>query len=144
MIFNFGKMLLCFVLVLMLTACGAHQKYSQRQTAKLAELSQENFKDAMVWKKFDVAASLMLPEYRKNFLKTFKPLKDIQILAINTIYVQPSDENRRYDATIEMEYYLLPSVTLKTFVIDQTWVFFDGEDPTRQGFLLTTSFPNFP
>jgi len=144
MILNFGKMLCCFVLVLMLTACGIHQQYSQKQTAKLAELTQEDFKDAMVWKKFDAAASLMLPEHRKEFLKTFRPLKDIQITDFKTIYLQPSDENRRYDATIEIEYYLLPSVTVKTFSFDQTWVYFDGDDPTQQGFLITTSFPDFP
>ena len=137
-------MLCCFVLVLMLTACGVQQKYSQQQTAKLAELTQENFKDAMVWKKFDVAASLMLPEHRRDFMKTFMPLKDIQITDFKTIYLQPSDENRRYDTTIAMEYYLLPSVTVKTFNFDQTWVYFDGDDPTQQGFLVTTSFPDFP
>lgn len=144
MVFNFWKMLCCLVLLLMLTACGIHQKISQKQTAKLAELTQENFKDAMVWKKFESAAGLMLPEHRKDFMKIFMPLKDIQILAVNTVYVQPFDENRRYDTTIEMEYYLLPSVTVKTFRFDQTWVLFDGEDPTQQGFLITTSFPDFP
>jgi len=140
----FWKRLCCFILVLMLTACGVHQKYSQQQTAKLAELSQEDFKDAMLWKKFNVAASLMLPEHRKKFINTFMPLKDIQILAINTLYLQPSDENRRFETTIEMEYYLLPSVTVKTFTFDQIWVYFEGDDPTQQGFLITTSFPDFP
>ncbi len=43
-----------------------------------------------------------------------------------------------------MDYYLLPSVTVKTFSFDQTWVYFNGEDSPQTGFLIITSFPDFP
>ena len=135
-----GKKLCGFVLVSMLVACSGHIQ----SPTTLAELSRDEFMDAMRWKRFEVAASLMLPEHRKDFMKTFMPLKDFQVTDVKIISLQPSDENRRFEMTIEMEYYLMPSVTVKTFSFDQTWVYFDGDDPTQQGFLITTSFPDFP
>ena len=100
--------------------------------------------DAMRWKNFEAAAKLMLPEHRKDFKKAFRAVKDITIVNVTLVDVQASDEDRRFETTVEMEYYLLPSVTLKTFSFDQTWLYFDGEDPTLQGFLITTPFPEFP
>ncbi len=46
--------------------------------------------------------------------------------------------------SVEMDYYLLPSVTIKTFSFDQTWLYFDGEDSEPKGFFVTTPFPDFP
>ena len=141
MILNFLKGLCCFVLILALVACNAA---TMQSPAKLADKSQDIFMDAMRWKNFEAAANLMLPEHRKDFKKTFRAVKDITIVDVTLVDVQASDEDRHFETTVEMEYYLLPSVTLKTFSFDQTWLYFDGEDPTQQGFLITTPFPEFP
>ena len=140
MILNFLKGLCWFLLLLILAACSA----PMQSPAKLADKSQEIFMDAMRWKNFEAASKLMLLEHRKDFKKTFRAVKDITIVDVKLVDVQASDEDRRFETTVEMEYYLLPSVTLKTFSFDQTWLYFDGEDPTQQGFLITTPFPEFP
>ncbi len=140
MIFNFYKRLCCLVLLLLLTACSSHMQ----PPAKLAELSRGEFKNALRWKQYEVAAGLMLPEHRKAFMKTFSALKDIHIVDVKFTDVQPAKDNQGFETTIEMEYYLLPSVTVKTFSLDQTWVYFEGEDPTHQGFFIATPFPAFP
>ncbi len=137
---NFWRKLCCLMLVLMLVACGSHLQPS----ADLAETSQHNFMKAMRWNKFRSAARYLVPEHRKDFLETFLPLKDIHIVDVKLVDLLPSKENRRFDTTIEMEYYLPPSMTVKTLNLDQTWSYFDGEDPTRQGFLISTPFPDFP
>ncbi len=96
MFFNFCKRLCCFVLVLMLVSCGVHQKFELKQNAKLGEMSRDDFMDAMRWKQFDVAGSLLLPVHRKHFMKTFVPLtKDIQITDVRLAYLQSSEENKR-------------------------------------------------
>lgn len=141
MFFNFCKRSCCFVLVLVLVACSS---LHQEPPTELAEQSRDDFMSAMRWKQFDVASSLMVPEHRKSFMETFMPMKDLHIVDVNIMYLQPAEQNRRFEMTIEMEYYLLPSATLKTFSFDQTWVYFKGEDSTRQGFLITTPFPAFP
>jgi hypothetical protein len=129
----------------MLVSCGVHQKFELKQNAKLGEMSRDDFMDAMRWKQFDVAGSLLLPVHRKHFMKTFVPLtKDIQITDVRLAYLQSSEENKRFEMSVEMDYYLLPSVTIKTFSFDQTWLYFDGEDSKPKGFFVTTPFPDFP
>jgi hypothetical protein len=86
----------------------------------------------------------MKPEFREDFLAAFNDLKDIHIVDVRLIDLQSSQEDRRFEATLEMDYYLLPSVTVKTFRFKQTWIYFDGEDPVLQGFLIVTPFPAFP
>lgn len=141
---TFTKRLCCIALVLLLAGCAIQEKFELQQTAKIAELSRDDFMNAMRWKQFDVAGSLMLPEHRKTFMKTFMPLKDIHIIDVRIVSLQPSEQNRRFEMTVEMDYYLLPSVTIKTFTFDQTWVYFDGEGSDNKGFLITTPFPDFP
>lgn len=129
-----------FVLALIVIACSSQVK----PTAKLGEMSQDTFMSDLRWKSFKAAASLMLPEHRQGFMKTFTALKDIDITDVRLIDMQRSEDGRRFETTVEMEYYLLPSVTLKTFRFDQTWLLFDDDDPAQQGFLIVTPFPDFP
>jgi hypothetical protein len=58
--------------------------------------------------------------------------------------LQTSEEGWRFETRVEMDYYLLPSVTVKTFRFDQTWLFFSGDETELQGFFITTPFPDFP
>jgi hypothetical protein len=127
-------------LVFTLFACASHVQ----PTEKLGEMSRDDFMNGMRWKRFNVSASFMQPEYRKDFLTTFADVKDIHITDIRLLDLQPFDENRRFDTTIEMDYYLLPSVTVKTFRFNQTWQFFDGENYPHEGYLIVTPFPEFP
>jgi hypothetical protein len=140
MSFNLCKKLCSLGLVLALVACSSHMQ----PPAQLAELSRDDFMAAMRWKRYEVAASLMLPEHRKDFMKTFSALRDIHIVDVRLMDLQPSGENQGFDTTVELDYYLLPSVTVKTFSFDQTWLYFEGEDPTHQGFFISTPFPAFP
>lgn len=100
--------------------------------------------DAMRWKRFKVAATLMQTEHRQDFMETFTALKGIHITDIRLIDLIPAEGNRRFDTKIEMDYYLLPSVTVKTFQFDQTWKFFDEENHPLQGYFIVTPFPDFP
>lgn len=140
MIFNFWKALCGCVLVLLLVACSSHVK----PTDKLGEMSRDDFLTDMRWKRFKEASSLMLPEHRQAFMKTFTSLKDIDITDVRLVDLQTLDEGKRFETTVEMDYYLLPSVTVKTFRFDQTWSFIAGDDPALQGFFISTPFPDFP
>ena len=137
---NFLKLLCASVLVLLLAACSSHLK----PTVELAEMSRDDFMSAMRWKRFQVAASLMQPEHRRDFMKTFSSLKDIDITDVRLIDLQVSEEGWRFETTVAMDYYLLPSVIVKTFSFDQTWMFFSGDETELQGFFITTPFPDFP
>ena len=140
MILNFMKVLSGFVILLSLLACSGLVK----PVGEIGEASRDDFMNAMRWKQLKVATEFMLPENRKDFLATFKKVKDIHITDVRLLDLQSSAEGRRFETVIEMDYYLLPSVSLKTFSFEQTWVYFDGEESAREGFLIITSFPDFP
>lgn len=138
---KFGKISCTYVLAILLVACSSH---TIQPTAKLAELSSNNFMFSLRWKSYQTAARLMLPEFRQKFVKTFTSLKDVDITDVRLVDLKISEEGMRFETTMAMDYYLLPSVTVKTFSFDQTWLFFAGEDPAKQGYLITTPFPDFP
>jgi hypothetical protein len=124
----------------MLTACSGPAKPSE----DIGEMSRDDFMNAMRWKQYRVAASLMQPEYGQDFLKTFRALKDIHIVDVRLLDVKTSAEGRRFETTMEMDYYLLPSISVKTFSFDQTWEFFSKDDSKAQAFFIVTPFPDFP
>lgn len=134
------KALCGFALVSLLFACAS-------QIAPSAELGgkyRKDFNSALRWKQFKVAAGHMKPEHSKAFLATFDELRDIDIVDVREVSVETFDENRRIEVTIEIEYYLLPSVTVKTFRFDQIWEFQGDETQSPIGYFIVSPFPEFP
>lgn len=141
MILNFLKQTCCFAILFSLLACSSSL---DKSAIDIGEMSRDDFMNALRWKQYKVAAEFMLPENRQDFLATFSNLKDIHITDVRLLDLQESAEGRRFDTSVEMDYYLLPSVTVKTFRFDQTWVYFSAEDAPQTGFRIITSFPDFP
>ena len=141
MILNVMKFFCASAILFSLLACSSHLDKSVNE---VAELSRNDFMNALRWKQYKVAADFMLPENRKDFLATFNKLKDIHITDVRLLDLQEKAEGRRFETSIEMDYYLLPSVSVKTFSFSQDWVYFAGEDSAQKGFRIITSFPDFP
>ena len=137
---NVIKALCFFTLTLILFACSSHLTPSP----KLAELHHKDFAKALRWKQFKVAASHMDADLRKPFLETFNAVKEIDIIDVRLSDIELSEDNRRFEASFEMDYILLPSVTLKTFKFDQTWEFRQDANPPYGGYVVVTPFPDFP
>jgi len=140
-ILNFMKVLCSSAILFSLLACGSS---FDKPVNAVGEMSRDDFMNALRWKQYKVAAEFMLPENRKDFLATFNKLKDIHITDVRLLDMQETAEGRRFETSIEMDYYLLPSVSVKTFSFDQDWVYFAGEDSSQKGFRIITSFPVFP
>ena len=141
MILNVIKILGSAAILFSLLACSSHL---DKPVTEVAEMSRDDFMNALRWKQYKVAAEFMLPENRKDFLATFRKLKDIHITDVRLLDLQETAEGRRFETSIEMDYYLLPSVSVKTFSFSQDWVYFAGEDSSQKGFRIITSFPDFP
>jgi hypothetical protein len=71
-------------------------------------------------------------------------LSGLNVTEVRLTRIDLKDEGRRAETRLEMDYYLLPSATLKTLRIDQTWVYFEAGDSEYSGFLITTPFPKIP
>ncbi len=130
------------VVAAMLLACTGHDV---RPIGKIAEMSRTDFFRALRWKQYPAAAHFMAPEFRQEFIDRFSAFRDdLHISDVRLVNLQTSEDGRRFETTVEMDYTLLPSIQLKTFVFDQTWVDQYGEGNTGQGFQIVTPFPEFP
>jgi len=137
-----GRKLLCgFFIMLVLFGCNYHDK----QVAEVGDNSLEDFISALRWKQYQVAASLMQPEFRQEFIDTFTAFKDdLHISDVRQVAMQSFEQGRRIETVIEMDYTLLPSITLKTFTFDQIWIYTEESETAQGGFFIVTPFPEFP
>ena len=131
----------CFLLftVLVLTACGAFNPIEKQRTAAV-----DDFMYALRWQRYQEAAAFFTSEHRRAFLDQMENLRDLNVTDVRLQRVEPADEGRHVETRLEMDYYLLPSATLKTLRIDQTWVYSNTGASAGRGFLITTPFPKFP
>lgn len=125
---------------LALTACTLLNPLKSRQKAALDE-----FIYALRWQRYAVAAAAFAEAPRRSFLDQVENLhKDLSIIDVRLLRVEFSEEGRRAEVRLEMDYFLLPSATIRTLRIDQTWVHFESSEQGRKGFLITTPFPEIP
>jgi hypothetical protein len=139
---------IAMLLLLALTACTLFQPLSKQRKAAL-----DDFMYALRWHRHTEAAEFFTDEHRGDFLDQLEKFgKDLSITDVRLQRLDVADDGHRAVARLEMDYFLLPSVSLKTLRIDQTWVYFKTGDTeyyglpiTRpDGFLITTPFPEIP
>ena len=111
---------------------------------KQSESALDDFVYALRWQQYDAAARFMKSEHRKDFLNTFTAAKDLDIVDVRLISAELSAEGRRTETVIEMDYYMLPSTTVKTFRFEQTWIYYDRDDQNEGYYEIVTPFPPLP
>ena len=134
---------LCCGLFLLLALIGCN--YHSKQVAETGDDSLKDFISALRWKQYQVAASLMQPEFREEFITTFTAFRDdLHINDVREVNRQTFEEGRRIETVIEMDYTLMPSIVVKTFSFDQVWIYTEESDTSPEGFFIVTPFPDFP
>ena len=134
-------LLLALTITLAVTACGpaTPPPVSGKRSAT------DDFMYALRWQRYEEAAAFFTSEHRRAFLDLFDDLgKNLTVVDVRMKRIQPRDDGRSAEAVLEMDYQLLPSASLKTLRIDQTWVYFETAGAENNGFLITTPFPKFP
>jgi hypothetical protein len=127
--------------ILALTACTLFSSLKSQRSEALNE-----FIYALRWQRYPEAAGFFIGEPRQDFLDRMEKIeKDLTITDVRLQRLDLLEDGRRAAVRLEMDYFLLPSATLKTLRIDQTWVYFEaGDGVERDGFRITTPFPKIP
>jgi hypothetical protein len=129
---------LALLLVLTLSACAAISQ-QQRETKRSTAL--DDFIYVLRWQRYEEASMYFTREQRPDFLDLIDDLKGLNITEVRLKRAVPTPDRRKAEVRLEIDYYLLPSATLKTMQIDQTWVYFETPESDGNGFLITTAFP---
>jgi len=131
------------LLLCCLPACALNDLVNS--PAEQRQDSLDTFVQAMRLGEFKVAASYLTQNNRKAFLNQFETLeKDLTFVETRVEEVTVFDEGDKVDVVLELDYFLLPSVTVKTFRFDHTWVYFEPNGNQATGYLIETPFPSFP
>jgi len=129
---------LTLLLALLLSGCATFNPPAKQHKAAL-----DDFMYALRWQLYPEAAAHFTSEHREAFLNRMENLKDLNVTEVRLKRVELTDAGHRAETLMEMDYFILPSTTLKTLQIKQSWSFLEPE-AAGNGFLITTPFPKFP
>jgi hypothetical protein len=134
------RLLLLLLLILALAGCAALGGSPEKQRKSAID----DFMYALRWQLYQEAAAFFTKEHGEAFLDQMESIKDLNITDIRLKRTDVKDEGRRVEAHMEMDYFILPSATLKTLRIDQVWIYREAAGAEYSGFVITTPFPRFP
>lgn len=131
-----SALLFFMLLPIALSACSAFAPSPKERKAAL-----DDFIYALRWQRYQEAALFFTREHRDDFLDRTEELAGLNITDVRVRRINQSPDGRQADVRLEVDYYLLPSATLKTLQVNQTWVYFETPDTEGNGFMITTAFP---
>lgn len=138
---KFRILFLCLVL-LPLAGCLLQQHLpSPEETFRRAS---SDFTQRLRWQDYQGAARHFSEPRRDYFLKQFKGQKDLHITEVRLESADYLPDEKRMDSTIMIEYYLLPSVVVKTFRCPLQWDLFPSGEYQPGEWRITSVFPSFP
>ena len=129
---------LLLLLSLALVACAALNSPAKQQKEAL-----DKFMYALRWRLHPEAAAYFTDEYGEAFLAQMEALVGLNVTEVRLNKVEIKEEGQRADTVMEMDYFILPSTTLKTLKIKQTWRYL-GPAGADGRYLITTPFPQLP
>ncbi len=131
--------LLLLTLVL-LAACAPPKMAPQAQF----EITRRDFAERLRWGDFAGAARHLAPPQREDFQRRFADSPDLHITDVRLESAEAGDGGRQVVTWSTIEYYLLPSTTVKTFRFRQEWEYSgDGRFNRATGWQWVL-FPTFP
>jgi hypothetical protein len=132
-----SKFLAVLMVLLLVGGCGLlNSRESDRKAAF------DNFVKYLRYQLYPAAGSYYSPDLREAFLNQMEKVKGLSVTDVRLVRVDVKDAGERVDTRLEVDYYLLPSVTVKTLHVEQVWRY--RQDPLEgEGFFITTPFPKF-
>jgi hypothetical protein len=132
-------MMLLSALLLMLTAC---QHFHNSNLAEDFDKGTRSYFRMVRWNELDKATLYFVDEsLREEFAKRVRESKDVQIADYRVKYMDCRPEKGEGEVTVEWDYYIPPSITLKTVEDPQKWRYMEKED--KKGWMLKTLLPEF-
>lgn len=128
-----------FLAALLLVACGLAVRPRQE--------FQPAFKDyveRLRWRDYQGVAAYLPETDREVFLRRFAALDELHIVDVQPESANFAEDGQGVRTTIAVEYYLIPSITVKKIRLHQEWTY-QGADRYHPGaWKLAGPFPPFP
>jgi len=136
---NIYRMLLASAALLILSAC---QSIHISKVAEDFDKASRGYFRMVRWNDLDKAPlSFVDDTLREEFEKRVKDAREVQIADYRVKYMECRPEKGDAEVTVEWDYYIPPSIKLKTVEDPQKWRYIEEEK--RKGWMLMTLFPEF-
>lgn len=127
------------IFVLLLNGCGV----VVRPTEEFIAVS-DDYLQRLRWQDYNGVAKHLVASERDAFLDQWTGLDDLRMTDANLDSMEFRAEGRQAQTRVSLEYYLLPSTTVKRLRLNQSWEY-QGGDRTHPGqWQITTPFPPPP
>ena len=137
------RLLLVSVILLLLPSCAAWRE-SMRNDRVAEEFitTSKGYVRMIRWHEFDKSTLFYVDEpLREDFQKRVSAIDKIKVVDYRIKNQECWPKKGTAEVTVEWDYYIPPSVTVRTVIDPQKWRYVDEED--RRGWLLTTLPPEF-
>ena len=132
---------ICFMLLLMtLLAGGCSSKPSP--ASNLVKVSKQ-FSERIRWQDFNTAAAFVAADERKDFLANWKESKDLHVVGTHIDAIEMVDAETA-EVTMTVDYYILPSATVKQIETRQEWKYREGERFELGSWEMVSGMPMLP
>jgi len=101
------------------------------------------FSERMRWADFDVASAYVVEEEREAFLANWKVGKDLHVVETRVDRIKMIDEETA-EVAMTVDYYLLPSATVKQVESQQEWHYNPGQRFQFGSWELVSGVPMLP
>ena len=124
-------------LLLFLPAC----RYLATSPDEFAKISRD-YNNMLRWQEFDRANVAYVEQaLRGEFQKKIAATRDVKVVDYRVLSLECNAEKGEAEVKVEVDYYLLPAMRLKTVLDQQKWVYREG--PGENGWRLVTVLPDF-
>ena len=138
-IMNFIRMSLMLITVLAVSSCQSLR--NARMTEEFDTIS-KGYVRMIRWQEFDKSTLFYVDEpLRESFLKKLSEIDRVKLVDYRIKNQECWPKKGTAEVTVEWDYYIPPSVKLKTVTDFQKWRYVEEEN--RRGWLLTTIMPEF-
>ncbi|HTP65693.1 MAG TPA: hypothetical protein VMJ66_09915 [Geobacteraceae bacterium] len=137
---KFSRLLLLAVALLLLSSCTEAMHYER--IADDFVTTYKGYARMIRWHEFDKSTLFYVDDpLREEFNKRIDANDDVKVVDYRVKNVECRPKEGTADVTVDWDYYIPPSVTLKTIRDNQKWRYVEEEK--RKGWLLTTLAPDF-
>ncbi|TYO99256.1 hypothetical protein EDC39_10399 [Geothermobacter ehrlichii] len=107
-------------------------------------LLSDDFVQRLRWQDYVGAAVHLTEPNRQDFLDRFQKDRDLKITDVRLESLVFTKQGTLADGELIVEYYRLPSLTVKTARFPVRWRFYGPDDPTPVGWKITLLSPHLP
>ncbi|RME41520.1 MAG: hypothetical protein D6794_00465 [Deltaproteobacteria bacterium] len=131
---TFSFLLLC----LLLAGCAFYSSLTEPEKQRRAfELVTDHFTQRLRWQDYAAAAESVEAGLRQSFLDRFSKDTDLKITDVRQEGLVLDETGIRAEGELVIEYYRLPSLTVKTVRLPVVWRFFGADSESPVGWKIT-------